>query len=64
MTGFQEYELLEPGAPPAEDTGIKRHFRKGGLANDTAWGALHDVSQLIVMTATFTLLGRSLGDAG
>lgn len=61
MTGFQEYELLEPGAPPAEPTGLKRHFRSGGLANDTAWGALHDVSQLLVMTATFILLSRNLG---
>ena len=64
MTGFQEYELLEPGSPPADeqaDTGIRRHFKRGGLANDTAWGALHDLSQLFVMTATFLLLGRKLG---
>lgn len=43
------------------DEGVRRHFRTGGLANDTAWGALHDLSQLMVMTATFILLGRTLG---
>lgn len=41
--------------------GLRRHFRSGGFANDTAWSLLHDVTQLLVMTATFTLLGRSLG---
>lgn len=46
-----------------EQRGLLRHFRKGGLANDTAWGALHDVSQLLVMTLTFLLLGRQLGVA-
>lgn len=67
MTGFQEYELLEPGTPQAgtpEPAGFRRHlhhFRSGGLANDTAWGALHDLSQLMVMTASFMLLGRKLG---
>jgi len=63
VTGFQEYELLEPGVPPAEPKaeGLRRHFRRGGLANDTAWGALHDLSQLLVMTASFLLLGRKLG---
>lgn len=63
MTGFQEYELLEPGVPPADEVGLKRHFKKGGLANDTAWGAMHDVTQLLVMTATFILLSRNLGQA-
>lgn len=48
----------------AERLGLSRHFKSGGLANDTAWGALHDVMQLLVMTATFTLLGRGLRDAG
>lgn len=43
-----------------ETTGLLRHFRKGGLANDTAWAAVHDVSQLLVMTATFLMLGRRL----
>lgn len=43
-----------------ETRGLLRHFRKGGLASDTAWAALHDVSQLLVMTATFLLLSRQL----
>ncbi len=47
-----------------EVRGLARHFKRGGLANDTAWGALHDLTQLFVMTASFLLLGRKLGVAG
>lgn len=41
--------------------GVLRHFRRGGLGNDTAWGTLHDLTQLFVQTASFLLLGRRLG---
>ena len=41
--------------------GVFRHFRKGGLGNDAAWGSLHDLTQLFVQTASFLLLGRKLG---
>lgn len=40
---------------------VLRHFRKGQLGNDAAWGTLHDVCQLFVQTASFLLLGRRLG---
>ncbi|NLA35980.1 MAG: lipopolysaccharide biosynthesis protein [Actinobacteria bacterium] len=40
---------------------VVRHFRKGQLGNDAAWGTLHDICQLFVQTASFLLLGRRLG---
>ena len=52
MTDLRSSEKLQES--------VTRHFRRGGLANDTAWGALHDLSQLVLMTATFTLLSRQL----
>ncbi|MFN8051619.1 MAG: lipopolysaccharide biosynthesis protein [Acidimicrobiales bacterium] len=55
--------ILPDPSPESTDhaeTGIRRHFRRGGLANDTAWSALHDVSQLLVMTGTFLLLSTRL----
>ncbi|MEZ5321083.1 MAG: lipopolysaccharide biosynthesis protein [Microthrixaceae bacterium] len=49
------------GSATARSAAIRRHFKAGGLANDTAWGSAHDVSQMLLQIITFLVLSRKLG---
>lgn len=41
-----------------------RNLRRGGLARDTSWGLGNEATAVIVLTISFTLLGRRLGAEG